>query len=633
LSSKDLVSSSTPELGPDIAGRSAASAHARLHLMLIFGLTTYSWAHFVIVGYAAVAWKICESCTNFVVSKGASADGSTHLAYNSDGQSFYGYMTHLPAADHGANATREIWEFGTGRYMGSIPEASHTYNVIGNMNEHQVSIGETTFDGVESLAQQPGAVIDYYSLMWITLQRVRTAQEAIATMDALTKEHGYASTGESFTITDPNEAWIMDFIGKGRHEKGGVWVARRVPDGYVGAHANQARIRTFERDSNDTLYSADVVDFAKRVGLYPAEGSDEEFSFADAFDPITPVAALTCEARVWDLFRRVADDESFAETYLSYVLGKNLSNWMPLFVKSKRPVQLNDTMWLMRGHYEGSYFDSSQDLSAGPFRSPYYVRPSTFTVRGQQYMLNRDVGYIGTFFHFVAQARGSLPGPGCAGGVIWFGVDDASLSVRTPMYSCAQQAPETWGYGFADSGRYEQRAAFWAFNVVANFAYSRWNLVGKEVQQRVAAIEARLFSDVAASDREVAKRALAGEGTAALETHLSNFSVTTAEGLVDAWVAFFPELFVKYRDYLVASPAPPPSSPKDQPPPPECNAVGYDQRWYERIVEDTGDRYLVPKAVGVTVQRHADRKVALFERLTGKGAGAAGKEFYNVEYV
>eukprot|EP00928_Gymnodinium_smaydae_P100003 TRINITY_DN9700_c0_g1_i1.p1 TRINITY_DN9700_c0_g1~~TRINITY_DN9700_c0_g1_i1.p1 ORF type:complete len:618 (-),score=62.16 TRINITY_DN9700_c0_g1_i1:262-1902(-) len=533
-------------------------------------------------------------------------------------------MTHLPAGDHPPGEMRHMWEFGTGRYMGAIPEARHTYNVIGNMNEYQVSLAETTFDGVESLAEQPGAIMEYYSLMWVTLQRVRTAREAISMMDSLTREYGYASTGESFSISDPNEAWVMDFIGRGPGEKGAVWVARRIPDGYVGAHANQARITTFDRHSNDTLYSSDIVEFAKRKGLYPKNGSDADFSFADVFDPVTSEAALSCEARVWDLFRQVSADSKFEMQYLDYVQGTNLSNRMPLFVKVGQPLSINTTMWLMRSHYEGSWFDARSDLSAAPFHSPNPIRPENFEVGGKQYMLNRAVGYMGTFFHFVAHARGDMPGPSCAGGIIWFGVDDSSLSVRTPMYSCTRTAPVTWAFGNGDTGKYVQRSAFWAFNVVANFAYSRYDHIGMEVQRRVVATERRLLAAVAELDGTTADLVTANESKDVIEQRLSDFSIDGANALVDDWVAFFPELFVKYRDYLVAAPAPPPASPRDRPPPPECNAVGYDASWYARIASETGDRYLVPTSSDPAVRLHGQRKVALLARKGGAQPRSSG---------
>lgn len=444
-------------------------------------------------------------------------------------------------------------------------------------------------------------------------------------MDSLTAQYGYASTGESFSITDPREVWVMDFIGRGPGARGAVWVARRVPDGYVGGHANQARICTFPRGSNDTLYSPDVVTFAKARGLYPEDGNDESFSFADVFDPLTPVGARSGEARVWDMFRHVAADAGFADRYLDYAQGRNLQNRMPLFVKVAKPLSLNQTMWIMRGHYEGSWFDQRNDFGATPFYTPYRVRPLGFKVHGEDYMFNRNVGYMGTFFHFVSHARGAQPAgvPTCAGGVTWFGVDDPSLSVNVPMYSCTRAAPETFAYGNGDAGTYAPRAAFWAFNMVANFAYSRWNLIGAEVQRRVADAEETCFFAVGETDTSAADMAKEGRAGPTIEKFLSNFSIGRANDAVDAWVSFFPELFVKYRDFLVVKPAPPPASPRDLPPPPEGNAVGYDSAWYEAVVAATGDRYRLPAVSDPRVEAHAATKFALMQRIAGEGGRRA----------
>lgn len=543
--------------------------------------------------WAIASTPFGDACSNFIASKGATADGAPQLAYNSDGASFYGYMEHFKAGDHPPGTKRKIWEFGTGKYMGEIPEAPHTYNVVGMMNEHGLSIGETTFDGVQELGEQPGAVIDYYSLIWIALQRSKTAREAISVMNNVTEAHGYAGTGESFSLVDREEAWVMDFIGRGVGEKGAVWVARRIPDGYVGSHANQARIRTFPRNSSDTLYSPDVVEFAKKKGLYPTDGKDEDFSFADVFDPITPIGARLCEARVWDIFRQILE-AGFAEQYLDYAQGSNLTNRMPLFVKPVRPVSVNTTMWLMRSHYEGSWFDSRDDFGGLPFHSPYRARPLLFKQEGKLYAMNRNVGYLGTFLHFVSQSRAPPPGLPCAGGITWYGVDDPALSVRVPMYACSEHAPVSYAYGNGGTGRYSRRAAYWAFNMVANFAYSRWDLVGEDVQRRISQTEQRFFKEVVDADTEATKRLAAGQAPSVVGKYLSDYSIATADALVDNWVDLFPELFVTYRDYLVCPPQPTPPAPPDRPGPPYCRSQGYSDSWYAKLVEETGDKYLVP---------------------------------------
>jgi dipeptidase len=460
-------------------------------------------------------------------------------------------MSHYPAGTHATGTMRRINEFGTGLYLGEIPEAPTTYNVIGNMNEHQVAIGETTFGGLASLASQPGAVIDYYSLMWLALQRSTTAREAILTMDQLCADFGYASTGESFSVSDPNEVWHVDWIGKGAGHKGAVWVARRLPDNTASAHANQARITTWPWNdpANGTMWAADVVTFAVEKKLYPAAARPQDFSFADVYDPLTVIGARLCEARVWDLFRHiVADGDAFAAEHLDYAQGRNLTNRMPLWVAVGKPISVNTTMWLMRGHYEGTWFDDRQLVGAGPYHSPYRARPLTFKHGGAEYAFNRNLGYVGTFFHFVAQARSnhqhSNDAAAEAGGIIWFGVDDASFSVRTPMYASATQAPLAWAYGNGDTGHFAPRAAFWVFNVVANFAYTRHSVVGDDVRATLIETERRLQAAVPKIDAAAAAIARAS-GKQAAVAYLTNYSVVTADAIVDQWAALFPALFTK----------------------------------------------------------------------------------------
>jgi len=540
--------------------------------------------------YLLAVVQMVNCCSNLMISRGASNDNSTHVAYNSDGQSLYGYMVHLPAGEHNASATRAVYEFTSGIYLGEIAEAAQTFNVVGNMNEWGVTIAETTFDGLESLAEQPGAILDYYSLMWITLQRARTAREAVHTMDALVQRYGYASTGESFSIGDPKEVWIMEMIGKGKGERGAVWVARRVPDGFVCAHANQARITTFPRGSPDTMFSPDVVTFAVSKGLYPADAPEENFSFSDIFDPVTPLGARLCEARVWELFRHVTDP-SFAAQHLAYARGLNLTVRMPLWVRATTPVPLNQTMWLMRSHYRGSWFDQRGDVGAGPFHSEIRMRPNSWQHGGQQYVNDRNIGYQGTFFNFVAHSRGSMPLP--LRGVIWFGVDDPSHSVRTPMYATSQAAPETYAEGNGNSSTFTW-SAFWVHNLVANLAYTRWDLISPEVQGRVVDREAQLFQRVDRMDRAAMGMLQTGASPGLVVAALTNFSVRTANQHVSDWMAFWQWLVVRHRDGLVVTPGGPPIHPKDKPPPANSEAVGYDTEWYSRIAEETGERYLVP---------------------------------------
>merc|ERR1711871_1625217 len=313
-----------------------------------------------VVAAMALMLEEARGCTNILVSKGASADGSTMIAYNADSGSLHGSLGHYPAADHSAGTMRDIWDWDSSLFLCQIPEASHTFNVVGNANEHVLIIGETTFGGLPSLAKQPGAIIDYGSLIWVTLQRAKTAREAIALMDSLCTTYGYASDGESFSIADPDEVWLMELIGKGNHSRGAVWVASRVPEGSIGSTANQARTQTFDlHDPDSVMYSKDVVTFAQDIGLYPKDRPAEEFSFSDTYDPCTFGGVRLGEARVWNIFNALADDggASWAR-YLDYAQGYNLTNRMPLFARPRSKLTVNDTMQVMRTHFEGTWFDT-----------------------------------------------------------------------------------------------------------------------------------------------------------------------------------------------------------------------------------------------------------------------------------
>lgn len=553
-------------------------------------------AHLV---FLSCGFFVADACTNYIVSPEASADGSAQVAYNSDGAVLYGYMRHFAGGRHPPGARREIYGFESGEHTGSIPEAVETFNVIGNMNEHGLAIGETSFGGLDSLGSQPGAILDYGSMIWITLQRARTAHEAIRLFDQLTAEHGYNSQGESFSIADTREAWVMDMIGKGPGERGTVWVARRVPPGHVSAHANQARIQTWPR-TNESLWHPDTVAFAKRKGLYPEDGADEDFSFSDVFDPVTPLSARTCELRVWNFFRQVADPaENFGERWLDYVKGQNLTQRMPLFVRAHRAIPVNDTMWYMRTNYEGTYFDGSRDFGAGPFHSQERPRNAVWTFNGQEYFFERTVGYIGTFWHFVAQCRGSLPHP--LTGLIWFGVDDSSLSVRVPMYAATRSAPSKWAYGHGDTDTFKQDAAYWAFNLVSNLAYTRYDIIVPEVQAAMVATERSFFQAVAEVDAEVLARLQdapsAEEGEREALEVVESFSLNTASVTVDAWVQFWQRLFVRYRDGLNTisgrSQTPEGDEPRVRS---SYDSDSWGSDWQARFVAETGDHFAVPAA-------------------------------------
>jgi dipeptidase len=398
------------------------------------------------------------------------------ITYAADSHVLYGELYYRPAADYPQGAMMDITEWDTGKPLGKIKQAQHTYNVVGNMNEFQVAIGETTFGGHEELVDST-AKIDYGSLMYIALQRSKSAREAIKTMTSLVAEYGYHSEGESFSISDKNEAWILEMIGKGPGNTGAVWVARRIPDGYISGHANQARITTFPLDNTDEcLYSPDVISFAKEKGYF--KGENKDFSFADAYAPLSFDGVRFCEIRVWSMFRKVNAD---MDKYFDYVKGANLKNRLPLWIKPDRKITLHDMMMFMRDHLEGTELDMTKDPGAGPFGLPYRWRPLTWKLDSIEYCNERATSTQQTGFSFVAQSRSWLPDP--IGGILWFGVDDAASTVYSPMYSSITKVPESFAVGNGDMLTYSDNSAFWTFNMVANFCYLRYNIMIEDVKK------------------------------------------------------------------------------------------------------------------------------------------------------
>ena len=432
------------------------------------------------------------ACTNFLITKSASVNGSTMITYAADSHALYGELYYWPAADHKPGTMLDVYEWDTGKFLGQIPQAAHTYKVVGNMNEHQLAIGETTFGGRDTL-RDPSGLIDYGSLIYITLQRAKTAREAIKTIVELTSEYGYYSSGESFSISDPNEVWIMELIGKGAGNTGIVWVARMIPDGYVSGHANQARIQTFPFDKDKTsisskdldrifdkevttAYASDVVQVARNFGWF--DGKDKDFSFSDTYAPVDFGGARFCDMRVWSFFKEINDD---MDQYFSYVSGHDLENRMPLWIKPNRKLSNLDLMDFMRDHLEGTPLDMTQDAGAGPFGLPYRWRPLTWNVEGdtKTYCNERATATQQTAFSFVAESRSWLPDP--IGGILWFGVDDAAATVYIPMYCGINRPPSSFEQGNGDLLTYSPTSAFWAFSFVSNFAYLRYNIMMEDV--------------------------------------------------------------------------------------------------------------------------------------------------------
>ncbi|CAK0905244.1 unnamed protein product [Prorocentrum cordatum] len=555
-------------------------------------------------------------CTNFIVSKQASADNSVMFSYSADSGPLYGTLGHYPAADHPEGAKRQIYDWDGGFYIGEIPEARHTYNVIGNVNEHGLAIGETTFGGNETLASAGQGLIDYGSLIWIALQRCKTAREAIKTMTELVAEYGYASEGESFTIADTEEVWVMDLIGKGKYEKGAVWVAHRVPDGHIAGHANQARIRTFPQNDPDTcIFSHDVIDFARRIGLYPRSAADVDFSFSDAYDPISFSGARMSDARIWSFFSKVGP-VGFEKQYEDYVTGRNLSNRFPPFVLPREKVTLESLMMATRSHYEGTPLDDRDDVGAGPYHAAFRARPLAWKHGGNDYFNERKVGTEQTGWNFVAQLRGDRPAPLRA--VNWFGVDDTSYSVRVPFYGGTTTVPKCLADGNGDALTFSFDSQFWVNNMVANFVYTHAYaepIVVKEVETRQELlIEAQKASEAKALE-------LFSEDPEKALNFVTQLSNDLAEAHRQAWLQLWQRLFVQFRDgFNVTSTD---NMPNHGPKPnqggvvPKVEEIGYDATWLGRIASDTGDRYRVRHAASVDANKVRTLSKGVHSRLAG----------------
>jgi dipeptidase len=522
------------------------------------------------LGLGLISWNALLPCTNILVSKGASADGSTMITYAADSHTLYGECVYFPAGRHIPGTWVDVIEWDTGKYLGKIRQVEQTYSVVGNMNEHQVSLGETTYGGREELRDDSTAVLDYGTLMYTALQRGRTAREAIRVMTDLVKEYGYYSEGESFSIADPNEVWIMDMIGKGRGNRGAVWVARRVPDGFITAHANHPRIRRFPlNDRENCLYAEDVISFARKKGYF--KGDDAEFSFADAYAPADFGALRFCEARVWSVFRNAAPSLKLSSDFVKPVPG---AEPLPLWIKPDKKLGVRDVMELMRDHFENSEFDMTRDIGAGPYKLPYRWRPLDWTVDSVKYFNERAISTQQTGFSFVAQARSALPDP--VGGILWFGVDDTYSTVYVPLYCGITRIPKPFAVGAGSFDRFSWDSAFWVFNFVANFAYSRYCDMILDVQAVQRELEGGYFGDQGTV--EDAAMALYRQSPSLARDYLTEYSVTRGETAVARWKKLGEFLIWKYVDGNVKNEFGKPTHP------------GYPQGWYRRIAKDTGDR-------------------------------------------
>ncbi len=536
---------------------------------------------------ALLAVSAGYACTNFIVGKAASADGSVIVSYSADSYGMYGYLAHFPAGVHPQGTMRDVYEWDTNKYLGQIPEAPVTYNVVGNMNEWQVTIGETTNGGREECWGGPG-VIDYGSLIYITLQRARTAREAVEIMGALVKEHGYVSEGETFSIGDPNEAWIMEMIGKGKDEKGAVWVALRLPDDVICAHANQARVRQFPLDDpQNCLYAPDVITFARAKGWY--KGEDKDFSFADTYNPLTFDGLRFCDARVWSFFNLYADADM--SRWLPSAKGDVKAEPIPLYFKPKHKVSVADIEAAMRDHYEGTPLDMTGDVGAGPWSMPYRLRPLTYKVDGKDYFNERTISTFQTGFTFVAQMRSWLPRE--IGGVLWFGNDDANTAVYTPMYCSITESPFCYSDKAGDAVTFSFESAFWMFNWVSNMVYPRSSLLIDDLRKVQSALEVSFLL----GQEEVEKEALAiyKASPASAVAYLTDYSASTADKTMKEWMTLAQKLIVKYNDCVIK----PENDDGTFRRTPEglgdrVATPGYPENFSRRVIGETCNRYLVP---------------------------------------
>jgi len=521
-----------------------------------------------------------NACTNVLVTKNASVDGSTLVSYAADSHDLYGELYYWPAAKHEPGSMLKVYEWDTGKYLGEIDQVPSTYTVIGNMNEHQLTIAETTYGGRKEL-RDPEGLIDYGSLIYITLQRAKTAREAIKTMGELVDKYGYYSSGESFSIADANEVWVMEMIGKGPNNKGAVWVAVQIPDGYVSAHANQARITTFPlNDKENCIYSEDVISFAREQGYF--DGKNKAFNFSDAYAPLDFGAVRFCDARVWAAFNIMNPAEM--GVFEDYAKGESLKR-MPLYIKPDRKISHRDVMNIMRDHYEGTALDMSKDAGAGPFAKPYRFRPLTWEVEGEKYFNERAIATQQTGFSFVAQMRNWLPNH--IGGILWFGVDDAASSVYMPMYCGMTNVPNCLKKGNGDLLTYSPSSAFWAFTYVSNQAYSRYSYMIEDIKKVQTELEDKLTASAVAIDQ--AAKSLYDQNPELAREFLTDFSMNQAELVVAKWRELGNFLLVKYNDGNLHEEKDGEFLRNEHGNPAHAKFPGYSQEYYQSIVKDAGD--------------------------------------------
>ena len=517
------------------------------------------------------AGPVAADCTNLLVTSGASADGAVMITYTCDGE-FHPRLQSIPAADYEPGSFFELKDW-SGKVRGKIAQVPHTYAVVGLMNEHQLAISETTFDGRTEL-QDPDGLLHYWDLMRLALMRAKTAREAIGVMTDLVGQYGYRSTGESISIADPHEAWILEIIGPGPGGKGANWVAVRIPDGYVSCHANKARIGEFPlNDAENCLYSKDVVSFAIEKGYYdPASG--KPFRFCDAYCPPTPKNRRYGSTRVWSFFRRIAPSQHFSPDYHRGVAG---AEPYPLWIKPDEKLTLADVFALMRDHYEGTDYDMTQGLDAGPYNTPNRWRPIYWTVDGVEYTWERPISTQQTGFAFVSQSRAWLPD--AIGGVYWYGVDDTYLSCYVPLYCCIDALPESYTVG--ELGKFTWDSAWWVFNFVANYANLRYSDMCPDIQAVRNELEGNLLALQPAVEQTA--RELCAAHPDLMRRYLTDYCVYHAETVVRRYRALGEYLIQKYNDGYVQDEN---GRPQER---------GYPEAWLRRVLKERPDQFRLPE--------------------------------------
>ena len=542
----------------------------------------------------AVAMMGCvseaEACSNFIVGKKASVDGSVMCSYSADDYGMFQYLCHYPAAKHAKGEMRKIYDWDTNKYHGEIPEAAQTYSVIGNINEWQVTIGETTYGGREEMVDSTG-IMDYGSLIYVALQRSKTAREAIKVMTTLANTYGYNSEGETFTICDPNEAWIMEMMGKGAGSKGAVWVALRIPDDAICAHANQSRIGKFNmKDKKNVMYAKDVVSFARSKGWF--KGKDADFSWKMAYAKPDFSGRRFCDARAWAMLNHFYD----MSPYLDWALGKNPdAQDMPLWVVPNKKVSVKDVENVMRDHYEGtplSVADGS-DIGGGIWEMPYRPTPLMYKVDGKQYFNERPVSTQQSGFVFVSQMRSWLPRE--IGGVFWFANDDANMAAFTPVYCSMTERPECYNTPGADALHFSKKNAYWVCNMTSNMVYPRYSLMFPTLKEVRDSLDNSYFSAQAGVEK-MAQELYAQNPQAAVK-YLNDYSVEKAQQMLARWNQLFEFMVVKYNDMII--------KPTDKNGTFEKTQYGlgarpvrpgYPEKYAKELVKQSGDKFLVPES-------------------------------------